>query len=134
MPERIQLSRKKGWRMPENTVKVTRPGKWGNPFREGGYFMVGGPVVVAGMRMSWCESVPEYAGQDFTFIDGPAKAVEFFRKLMASGYRKDLSELRGKNLACWCPLGQPCHADVLLEIANRAETQVCASSTRRGNP
>jgi hypothetical protein len=32
MPERIQLSRAKGWRMPENTVKVSRPGKWGNPF------------------------------------------------------------------------------------------------------
>jgi hypothetical protein len=27
--------------------------------------------------------------------------------------------LRGKNLACWCKPGEPCHADVLLEIANR---------------
>lgn len=26
--------------------------------------------------------------------------------------------LRGKNLACWCALDQPCHADVLLEVAN----------------
>lgn len=32
LPERIQLRRTKGWRMPANTVKVTRPGKWGNPF------------------------------------------------------------------------------------------------------
>jgi len=31
------------------------------------------------------------------------------------------AELRGKNLACWCPIGEPCHADVLLEIANKAE-------------
>jgi hypothetical protein len=31
--------------------------------------------------------------------------------------RLDLSELRGKDLACWCPLDQPCHADVLLELA-----------------
>lgn len=30
----------------------------------------------------------------------------------------NLSELRGKNLACWCRLDQPCHADVLLEKAN----------------
>lgn len=30
-----------------------------------------------------------------------------------------LHELRGKNLACWCPLNQPCHADVLLKLANR---------------
>jgi len=28
-------------------------------------------------------------------------------------------ELRGKDLACWCPLDQPCHADILLEVANR---------------
>jgi hypothetical protein len=32
---------------------------------------------------------------------------------------KDLSELRGKNLACWCRLDQSCHADVLLELANK---------------
>jgi hypothetical protein len=31
----------------------------------------------------------------------------------------DLSELRGHDLACWCPLDQPCHADVLLALANR---------------
>ena len=30
-----------------------------------------------------------------------------------------IEELRGKNLACFCPLDQPCHADVLIEIANR---------------
>ncbi|MBO0882015.1 MAG: DUF4326 domain-containing protein, partial [Mycobacterium sp.] len=29
------------------------------------------------------------------------------------------AELRGHDLACWCPLEQPCHADVLLAIANR---------------
>lgn len=33
----------------------------------------------------------------------------------------DIAELRGKNLACWCPLDQPCHADVLLELANMAD-------------
>lgn len=32
MPQRIQRSRKNGWRMPPNTVNVTRPGRWGNPF------------------------------------------------------------------------------------------------------
>lgn len=30
----------------------------------------------------------------------------------------DVSELRGRDLACWCPLDLPCHADVLLEVAN----------------
>lgn len=87
--QRIQLCRKKGWKMPENTVNVSRPGKWGNPF-----------------------SVAEY---------GRELAVANFRRRMegldAIG-ALDLSELRGKNLACWCQLDDLCHADVLLEMAN----------------
>ena len=34
--------------------------------------------------------------------------------------KPDLGPLRGKDLVCWCPLDQPCHADVLLELANGA--------------
>lgn len=123
-PQRIQLSRKKGWRMPENTVKVSRPGKWGNPFRVGGYCMVGDPDPRDRFRMSWCESNIGDDGGKFTLIKDNATAVAFFKRLLATGYHKDLSELRGKNLACWCPLpapGQPdiCHAAVLLELANK---------------
>jgi hypothetical protein len=33
MPERIQLRRTKGWRKPEGAIVVSRPSKWGNPFR-----------------------------------------------------------------------------------------------------
>jgi hypothetical protein len=32
---------------------------------------------------------------------------------------KNLHRLKGKNLACWCKPDSPCHADVLLELANR---------------
>ena len=53
-------------------------------------------------------------------------AVECYREMItgAEGERADwlrahLPELRGKNLACFCPLDQPCHADVLLELANK---------------
>lgn len=46
-----------------------------------------------------------------------ARCVELYRELRHE--RGDLEELRGKNLACWCPLDVPCHADVLLELANR---------------
>ncbi len=98
MPERIQLSRRKGWRKPENTVVVARPSQWGNPFRVG-----------------------ENA------ID-QAQAVEQFRNLVMDpgrtyqGFRQTVREqLGGKNLACWCHPGTPCHADVLLEIANGDE-------------
>ena len=102
-PERIQLSRAKGWRMPENTVKVDRTTRYGNPFKVGDIRITGsatGPIDQAG-------------------------AAQAFRDLMALNLRKEntkttaiLSELRGKNLACWCKLGTPCHADVLLELAN----------------
>jgi hypothetical protein len=46
-----------------------------------------------------------------------ARCVELYRELRRMA--RDIDELRGKNLACWCPLDQPCHADVLLELVNR---------------
>ena len=33
-----------------------------------------------------------------------------------------VEELRGRDLACWCPLDRPCHGDVLLELANGMTT------------
>lgn len=95
-PHRIQISRAKGWRMPEKTVKVTRPGRWGNRYR------IGGPV--------WRE-------RGFGKVRDAAEAVDLFRRRQAP-HMTDIAQLRGKNLACWCPLDQPCHADVLLELAN----------------
>lgn len=90
-PCRVQLSRQKGWRMPENTVKVDRTTRFGNPFK---------------------------------LDEGHAASVAAFRAWIAStaagqALAHDAREaLRGRNLACWCPLDGPCHADVLLEIAN----------------
>ena len=91
MPKRIQRKRTKGWKMPTNTVSVCRPGKWGNPWRVGDYH------------------VPDRQA-----------AVDYFYKWMvfSKPAHLDLSELRGKNLACFCPLHEPCHADVLLKLAN----------------
>lgn len=98
-PRRVKLSRAAGWRMPENTVKVDRSTKWGNPF-------------VVGKS-----GVPDRR-----------HACLLFKRFAASN--ADLcaaarSELRGKNLACWCPYLEPggedeCHAAVLLVIANAA--------------
>ena len=102
-PERIQRRRTKGWRMPPNTVYVGRPSKWGNPYPVG----------------EELESVPfvdaDYPARHFRTAE---EAVECYREALP--YRRDLdvSELRGKNLACWCPSDRPCHADVLLELAN----------------
>lgn len=124
-PKRIQLRRTRGWRKPEGAVVVARPSKWGNPF------VVGGPVTV------YADDTE--AGYDFTFDGMTAEqAVAGFRDLMqmrlnlldgeehdpdtvehVAEWRAALEDLRGHELACWCPLDQPCHADVLLELANR---------------
>jgi len=96
MPTRIQLSRKKGWRLPPNTITVARPGPWGNPFRVGD---VGPDGVVIASRE---EAVALYRRH----VDAPPDGHAY-------------TELTGHDLACWCPLDGPCHADVLLERANR---------------
>lgn len=104
-PKRIQLRRTKGWRMPDNTVKVDRTTRWGNPFAVTEDRTRGEAV---GAFRTWLT------------VDGcDADMPETKLCILDS-----LDELRGKNLACWCPLEDaegrrvPCHADVLLEIAN----------------
>ena len=99
-PIRVQLSRKKGWRMPSNTVKVDRTTKWGNLYAIGSDSTPSAEIAVQQHR----EQVLSILNK------GGAKATEL---------TVALEELRGKNLACWCPLDAPCHADVLLELANQ---------------
>jgi hypothetical protein len=127
-PVRVQLSRAKGWRMPENTVSVARPGKWGNPF-------VVGKIAHVWHRPGTAHGWPkEPLYIDRFRCDAAWHAVELFRAAMSGDpewypadehrwTRPDLQPLRGKNLACWCPLDQPCHADVLLELANQEQSK-----------
>lgn len=116
-PARVQLRRTRGWRKPANTVVVARPSKWGNPYR-----MVEVEILVApdGGDL-WCPGGAREAAVtlfrrdlvhalDHRWIPSDLR----FRIIAAS-----LDELRGKNLACWCRPEQPCHADVLLDLANR---------------
>ncbi|MCK0531492.1 DUF4326 domain-containing protein [Sphingobium sp. MAH-33] len=91
--------------MPENTVKVDRTTKWGNPFKPGVSCAYTGGRPVQDKRHA------------FVLYRAVASDNE---ALVAAAQ----AELRGKNLACWCPI-EPhasdgcCHADVLLELANR---------------
>ena len=119
-PIRIQRKRTKGWKMPPNTVSVTRPGRFGNPVRVGDYFLAGDPGGVGGpFRMTWCITSKEFADKRFTHIDTAEKAVDAFWFIAKTKFSNDdLAPLRGKNLACFCALDKPCHADVLLEMAN----------------
>jgi len=113
----------KGWTLPENTVAVTR-GIYGNPFKLGGWFMIGDPDPRAGLfRLTYTRATEEYALKKgcFTKIGSRQEAVDMYRAYLQ---RFPLSVpqrefLRGKNLACDCKLKHPCHADVLLELVNK---------------
>lgn len=96
--KRIQRKRIKGWRMPENTVYVGRPTKWGNPFSPKRY----GRIGCIEMYRKWILDLIKYCPTIY-----------------------NLDVLKGKNLACWCPLDQPCHADVLLHLANKGDSSQC---------
>ncbi len=115
-PHRVQLSRKAGWRLPENTVSVARPGRWGNPF-----------YVSRWRDAATCVALFENAMQGTWNPDTSAhlpSAWQGYVEHQAWLQRQQqhplelLAPLRGKNLACWCRLDQPCHADVLLRLAN----------------
>ncbi|WP_426162993.1 DUF4326 domain-containing protein [Sandarakinorhabdus sp. DWP1-3-1] len=101
-PIRVHLSRAKGWRMPPNTVKVSRPGLLGNPY------IIGRQVSDAASARNAYRIDLERA------IAHPDLVSSKWQRRAAV-----LPELRGKNLACWCKPGTPCHADVLIELANR---------------
>ncbi len=98
MPQRVQRMRSKGWRMPENTVYVGRPTRWGNPNDWRWHGRTG--------------AVKLYKAQWFEYLSKEPKALVRLKQ-----------SLGGKNLACWCPLGRPCHADVLLELANQPDSK-----------
>lgn len=98
-PVRLQLSRRKGfnlqaWSREVNglaAVNVARPSRWGNPYRIGS-----------------------------CLIADAEAAVDAFAANLPMGDEWALP-LRGKNLACFCRPDKSCHADVLLELANRPD-------------
>ena len=101
MPKRIQRKRLKGWKTPANTVFVGRPSKYGNPFRVADY---------SNKNRLPKESIQQFACDDF---------VSLLDQGELPYTRDDIRlDLAGKNLSCFCKEGTPCHADVLLKIAN----------------
>lgn len=134
MNDRIQLSRAKGWRMPQNSVKVDRSTIWGNPWKVGNpgglclrtmgviyhaRLPIDQTMAVEAFRLWikdevawWMIPPPDmFTTRGWENLWGELK---FQRNLILGA----LPDLRGKSLACWCPLDQPCHADVLMELAN----------------
>jgi hypothetical protein len=131
-PRRIQRRRLKGWRAPDGAVYVGRGSRWGND-----YVLKDTQVRIPGTDGSeWQHegrsgktsgeqhpfkhpdgSITWHLVQDAT----PEQVVELYRRwieprpeLVAAVHR----ELAGRDLMCWCPTDRPCHADVLLRLAN----------------
>ena len=98
-PIRIQRSRAKGWRMPEGAVYVGRPTVWQNP-----YGIPGTKAMITEATRDDCVRAHR------EMVAGECAALGRIPSY--------IRQLRGKNLACWCKLDQPCHADTLLRIAN----------------
>lgn len=103
-PKRIQCARTPGWKLPNNTAFVGHGSRWANEFEPGSTVTLdtgGGPETFR--------------------VLSRAHGVALYRRWQA---HEDASlarrELAGKDVACWCPLDQPCHGDVLLDLA--AET------------
>lgn len=91
--KRIQRKRIKGWKMPENTVYVGRPTKYGNPYKP------------SRNRFGNIKS-----------REDAITAYENYLKRLLHAHPDFLDDLKGKDLACWCPLDKPCHADILLKL------------------
>jgi len=120
-PQRIQRKRSKGWRMPEGAVYVGRPGRWGNPFR-------------VPFKYRWADDQPcPYPGparetqgewEQLERCETLHHAVFWYEawitRMVPTIAQDAVTYLAGRDLACWCPLDQPCHGDVLLRIANEA--------------
>lgn len=113
MADRIQIKRTKGWKLRPGTVKVDRTTSFGNPYKvlkcDGGY-LIATPKSPAGRGTVYGEK-PQAIARCVALFRIYCDAEPTFRELVRT-------HLRGLNLACWCKPAEPCHADVLLEIAN----------------
>lgn len=107
MPKRIQLSRKRGWRLPLNTIVVSRPSQWGNPF-------------------DWRKLQQLYDWDDWSsklmakcdFEEWLNGHIPNFEESRRQWILDHLHELANKDVACSCRLSEPCHGDILLKLAN----------------
>lgn len=148
LPRRIRRERTKGWRMPPGAIYVGRGSYWGNPYRVGTRDALARVPAVTNHGQLWeYEGRISAAGtrHDYHHADGhitrcdirlltAAEAVDCYRALLMGdgrwpldGWRHTgdyyphinrIGELAGHDLACWCPEGRPCHADLLLHLAN----------------
>lgn len=109
---RFQQQRRRGWKKPADGVIVSRPSRWGNPFPLSDF------------------ETPEECVQAFRDWITSAEPVE--HREQHAYIREHVHELTGKPLGCWCKAGQPCHADVLIDMAARKKDPAATVQSLRG--
>lgn len=116
-PTRIQLKRTKGWRKPVGAIVVSRPSRWGNPYKAQWSDCSMGSMC---WKLIW--TLTSEVVEDHFNDERAAHTAAVANYMSYINYEQYIpgirAELAGHDLACWCALDQPCHADVLLEIAN----------------
>ena len=140
MPDRVQRKRTAGWTAPldehgRRPIYVGRGSRFGNPFAVGALYanrtaFHDAPVVARDGRGEGVHQHAAWSGwpawtETIAPVRDRAHAVELFRAHITyfdDNWDPELirRDLTGRNLMCWCPGGEPCHADVLLELANAA--------------
>lgn len=121
MPKRIQRKRSKGWRKPGGAVYVGRGSCWGNPYPVYESLKNGHGDIISGKQLirSPQEAVRLYSKKMMPYIAHDLRYNSMGNFLISVAFIESAQyALHGKDLLCWCPLDQPCHADVLLKIAN----------------
>ena len=108
LPKRVQLRRSRGWKMPPGALKVDSTTPWGNPF-----------------TAAECGSVAAAVANHGRWLNGEIGAPGGVEPPSAAAIR---AALAGRDLACWCPLNGPCHADRLLAIANGRDAPASSSA------
>ena len=126
-PVRVQRKRSKGWKMPENTISVCRPTKWGNPFKiEINKISIKDPFTNSWVFLTYGDISYTVWLYEMLF-KADIQWVHYYELRLKHNlfqYWHDhftmlkISELKGKNLACFCSLNNSCHADFLLKTVN----------------
>lgn len=104
-PQRIQRKRAAGWRKPENAICITRPGKYGNPYKIGAVYQ--SPFVRGGAFLITSQNV--------------LGVFEIYARSKLAMDPNWLEPLRGKDLCCFCKLDAPCHGDIILKLLRETE-------------
>lgn len=139
MPNRITRQRTKGWRKPAGAIIVDRTSIWGNPwgisnpgtidlnlervkarYKVGDFIDPTFAVALFGLWLDGRDIPADYLPDDTMTTTGTRMMRDHLhaRRMLILA---NLDQLRGHDLCCWCKPGQPCHADVLLRLANGGE-------------